>query len=134
MKNNCMWCGNSFKPRKGKRYCSDNCGGNDRRQKEIDRLKSLKFYYLYYIPEEHYVGVTNDPKRRMQNHRAQGKVAKEWEIILKSKNPKLVAYYEALLHLIGYEGSSYDRMIKSRINTNKSLVVRQKRLSGANNK
>lgn len=110
----CPRCSMSFEVKRSKMFCSDKCQRNYSRQKSIDDFKSKKMYYLYYIPEEHYIGVSNDPKRRMQNHGAKGKITDNWEVFFESSNPRLVAYYEALFHLIGYNGSNYDNMLKSR--------------------
>mgnify|MGYP003626692158 CR=1 FL=1 len=44
---------------------------------------SLKdnFYSLYYLTEDHYVGVTNQLKNRMYNHKNKGKHVLDYEVI-----------------------------------------------------
>ena len=71
-------------------------------------------FYLYYLPEEHYIGITNNPKNRIPQHTYRGKIIDGWEIVAEYDNPKLCAFHEALMHLIGYNGSAYDNMLKSK--------------------
>ena len=80
------------------------------KQKESDRqkrnyLKSLSgYFYLYYLPEEHYVGITNNVYRRMNYHRSSGKHVEDVEIVAKFKRQVNAHLYETMLHSFGYEG------------------------------
>ena len=38
-------------------------------------------YFVYYLPEEHYIGMTNYLKRRMYQHRKKGKCTEGMEIV-----------------------------------------------------
>ena len=78
------------------------------------RAKSNK-YYMYYLPEEHYIGITNYPKNRKAQHSSKGKITEGMEIVAEYNNPKLLVLHEALMHYIGYNGSAYDKMLKSKI-------------------
>lgn len=63
------------------------------------------------MPEEHYIGITNNPTQRMGQHRHRGKITEGWEIVAEYSDPKLCVLHEALMHYIGYNGSAYDKMI-----------------------
>ena len=90
---------------KGRRLCNK-C--DNKRQLNY---KNTGKYYIYYIPEEHYIGISNKPQQRMYSHK-KTKIIDGWEIVAEYNDPKLAALHEALLHYIGYRGSAYDRMLK----------------------
>lgn len=72
-------------------------------------------YYIYYLPEEHYIGISNFVKRRVDQHKYKNKrIIDGWEVVAEYTDPKLAALHEALLHYIGYNGSAYDNMLKSK--------------------
>ena len=87
----------------------------DNKEAFQERARSFKsnavedFHTLYYLPEHHYAGVTNQPKLRMLNHRAAGKVTTGWEVVatFKAKREALDAEYE--LHKIGYYGKHINK-------------------------
>ena len=76
-----------------------------------NEYKGDDIYYVYYLPEHHYIGVTNNPSHRMKNHRINGKLTEGFELLLAFKNPRLAAWYEATFRLMGYEGSAYVNMV-----------------------
>ena len=61
-------------------------------------------YSVYYIPEEHYVGMSNNPKYRIAKHKHLGKITEGWEILFSFENPILAHLMETKLHLMGYNG------------------------------
>ena len=70
-------------------------------------------YYMYYLPEEHYIGITNYVSRRISVHKYKGKrITEGYEVVAVYDNPKLAALHEALMHYLGYNGSAYDSMLK----------------------
>ena len=75
-----------------------------------DKLKreSLKdsFYTLYYLREEHYVGVTNQPKLRLKNHKKSGKHTIDYEAITTFNTKREALDAERHLHSIGYNGGN----------------------------
>lgn len=78
------------------------------------RLRSIKrnerkFWYVYYLPEEHYIGVSKGIKDRMHRHKKLGKITDNYEIIYKHEHPAACLMVEALFHFIGYNGCQYDR-------------------------
>ena len=77
--------------------------------KAIDARKKAKAkskeYSLYYLPEDHYVGVTNQISLRLINHKIKGKHILEYEIIGVFKSKKEALRTERYLHSIGYNGS-----------------------------
>jgi len=77
---------------------------NDWRKKKNsgDRL-----YYVYYLPEEHYVGFTYNITERMYEHRNRGKITEGYEIYGGYKHPAAALMLEAYFHLHGYEGCNY---------------------------
>ena len=54
-----------------------------------ERLKKMKEYrdsklgqyYIYYLPEEHYVGMTNEIARRISHHKRDGKIVDGHEVL-----------------------------------------------------
>ena len=65
------------------------------------------FYTLYYLPEEHYIGVTNQPKLRFNLHKCLGKHTLDIEVVCTFSNKQQALLCERLLHSIGYNGAGY---------------------------
>lgn len=61
-------------------------------------------YSLYYLPEEHYIGMSKNVVARISKHKHLGKIIEGWEVIESFDNPVLCHYYETLFHLCGYNG------------------------------
>lgn len=57
------------------------------RKKYRNSLKD-DFYTLYYLKEDHYVGVTNQLKGRMYNHKNKGKHVLDYEVIATFKTKR----------------------------------------------
>lgn len=65
------------------------------------------FYSVYYLPEHHYIGMTNCMKNRMQEHRRKGKFTNGYEIVASFNSAIEAHYIETKLHLLGYNGFYY---------------------------
>ena len=68
--------------------------------------QSLKesVYTVYYLPEEHYIGITNQLKIRMQNQRLNGKITDGYEVVMKVETKREALDIESKLHKLGYNG------------------------------
>ncbi len=65
-------------------------------------------YSLYYIPEHHYVGMTNSLRGRMNEHRSKGKkITDGYEVIATFKRAVDCHLMETQLHAMGYYGFYY---------------------------
>ena len=64
-------------------------------------------YTVYYLPEEHYVGMTKDLLHRMKDHRKKGKIIEGYEIVGQYSDPKVAHLLETQLHYRGYHGFQY---------------------------
>ena len=67
-------------------------------------LAETNGYAVYYLPEEHYVGFTNNVRTRMNDHSKRGKITYGYEIIGIYKCPIDAHLTETLLHKMGYNG------------------------------
>ena len=63
------------------------------------------FYTLYYLKEEHYIGVTNQSRFRLLNHKKNGKHILDYEVISLFKTKKEALAVERYMHSIGYNGA-----------------------------
>lgn len=70
--------------------------------------QSLKdgFYTLYYLPEHHYIGITNQPKKRLINHRATGRLTEGYEVVATFDTKREALDAETYMHSIGYVGGN----------------------------
>ena len=75
------------------------------KQRRIEATKD-GYYYLYYLPEHHYVGVTNWVHDRMYKHRRAGRITEGYEVIAKFERAVDAHLLETLLHQRGYLGFS----------------------------
>lgn len=64
-------------------------------------------YAVYYLPEEHYVGMTNNLIRRMHKHGQKSKCTEGYEIIGEYETAIEAHLVETQLHFMGYEGFHY---------------------------
>lgn len=111
----CKWCNkilpiNEFhfttSAKKARRcYCKD-CGRSQRRGWRENKKDG--YWYVYYLPEEHYIGITSLINERMKEHNQKGKITEGFEIIAKYNHPALALMTEALFHYCGYEGCNYN--------------------------
>ena len=68
--------------------------------------KKDDFYTLYYLPEEHYVGVSNRPKFRMYSHKNNGKHVLDYEVVATFKTKREALDAERYMQeSLGYLGS-----------------------------
>ena len=61
-------------------------------------------YTLYYLPEEHYIGITTSMHNRMHVHKSQGNHSADVEIVAKFDNKREALNTERYMHNIGYNG------------------------------
>ena len=82
------------------------------------RMAELRddFYTMYYLPEEHYIGITNYPKKRMQLHKhTQRNNTEGWEVVYTFKTKREALDMERKFHdVLGYFGgnSRYKGLIR----------------------
>lgn len=86
-------------------YCKG-CGREQRRQWRDDKKDGL--WYVYYLPKEHYVGITSLIEERIKEHNKLGRITDNYEIIAKYNHPALALMTEALFHYCGYNGCNYN--------------------------
>ena len=63
-----------------------------------------EFYTLYYLKEEHYVGITKRPKLRIKDHKKKNRHVLDFETIATFKSKREALDVERLLHNLGYNG------------------------------
>lgn len=64
-------------------------------------------FAVYYLPEHHYVGMTNNIDNRMMLHRShKGRITEGYEIIGIYETAVEAHLIETILHYMGYEGFS----------------------------
>jgi len=62
-------------------------------------------HYVYYLPEHHYVGMTNNIDTRIYQHgQIHNRITEGYEIVGVYDTAIEAHYIETLLHLMGYEG------------------------------
>ena len=70
------------------------------------------FYTLYYLPREHYVGVTNYPSKRMTNHRCNGKDTEGYRSLYTFKTKREALDLELKFHKeLGFRGAVNNKSI-----------------------
>ncbi len=75
--------------------------------KELWENRESGLTTLYYLPEEHYVGLTTDMSQRMPRHRRDGKITEGYEVIAKFERALDAAVLEARFHQRRYNGSQF---------------------------
>ena len=89
---------------------------NPDKVKAMDARKKAKkktaYYSIYYLPEEHYVGITNQIDLRILNHSCKGKITVGCEIICEVSSKKEALQIERFFHSIGYIGAGHLAKIK----------------------
>lgn len=73
------------------------------RQKEL-RKNRFKGTAVYYLPEEHYIGITNDIQERMITHRKRGKLTDGYEILAYYERRVDAHLLETMFHIRNYNG------------------------------
>lgn len=114
----CIWC-SKVKPlndfhRKGDGHRN----GCKQCRKDRGHFKHKRFkdghYSVYYLPEHHYVGMTNSMRARMQEHRSKHKrITDGYEIIGTYERAVDAHVTESMLHSMGYYGFHYKHSKKN---------------------
>ena len=74
--------------------------------KEYEESIKLPYHIVYLIPDYKYVGVTNQPNKRMSTHRSKkNRNTNNWIELKRFNNREDALKYEAELHSQGYEGA-----------------------------
>ena len=71
-------------------------------------LQETNGYAVYYLPEEHYVGFTNNIRSRINDHSKNGKCVIDYEILCVCESPIDAHLYETMFHQRGYNGFQYN--------------------------
>ena len=71
-------------------------------------IEETNGYAVYYLPEEHYVGLTNNIRSRMNDHKKRGKCVDGYEILCVCESPIDAHLYETMFHQRGYNGFQYN--------------------------
>ena len=72
-----------------------------------DKMRDSKVS-LYYLPEDHYIGISNCIYKRMAVHRSRfDRHTEDVEIVATFDTRAEALHYEKLLHSIGYNGSNW---------------------------
>lgn len=102
----CENCGKSYFTvnKANRKWCTRSCGAQAR--------KKDGFHHVYYLPEEHYVGVTCNVINRMAMHRRprrgkRGLITEGYQILSSFKRAVDAHWFEVMLHQRGYVGSRY---------------------------
>ena len=78
-----------------------------REQGKVYRTRNTNdFYTLYYLKEEHYVGITKRPKLRIKDHKKKNKHVLDFETIATFNTKREALKAEAYMHSIGYVGGN----------------------------
>jgi len=81
----------------------------DRGHSKRKRYKN-GYYTVYYLPEHHYVGMTNALKNRLQEHRSKnGRITVGYEVIATFERAVDAHWFETTLHAMGYHGFHYKK-------------------------
>ncbi len=79
---------------------------NLEKSKAYQKMKAKEYpgYSVYYLPEEHYIGMSKNVYSRIIKHRHLGKIVEGYEVLLSFDNPIEAHLMETRLHLMGYNG------------------------------
>ena len=67
----------------------------------------LGYYMVYYLPEEHYIGITNQPKQRMADHKHHGgRNTEGWRVMYCTESKYEARLVENRYHDLGFNGLS----------------------------
>ncbi len=83
-------------------------GRNQCKKCRYDKLKD-EFFSVYYLPEEHYVGMTGWLTDRIKTHRLRGKNVEGWKLMASFPTNIEARNYEAMLQSsMGFNGLKYN--------------------------
>ena len=98
-------------------YCRDwvknNREANRAAKKRYNDADKTEETILYYLPEEHYMGITNNLRRRLQKHRRNGKITEGHEVIGRFERHVDAHLVETMFHVRGYNGYQYSHKFKT---------------------
>ena len=68
--------------------------------------RTANVYTVYYIPEEHYCGITKmKPEKRLAHHKYEGRNIEGWRVLFCSEDKAEAYHHEALFHsVLGMNG------------------------------
>jgi hypothetical protein len=67
-----------------------------------------KYWSLYYLPEEHYIGITKRLKQRMRQHATRSnKITDGYEVLCTFERAIDARWVEAMFHMRGYAGYNH---------------------------
>lgn len=67
----------------------------------------LDYWIVYYLPNEHYVGITNQPKQRMADHKCHGnRNTEDWIVLYCTEDKYNARIIENRFHDMGFNGLS----------------------------
>ncbi len=69
------------------------------------------YFSVYYLPEEHYVGMTNSLQKRLGVHKRSGRTTEGFEVVGKFKRAIDAHLLETMLHSRDYLGFGGDKKI-----------------------
>lgn len=78
------------------------------KKEQVEGLKDGLFT-VYYLPEEHYVGMTNFLTRRLRQHKHVGRHVQDAEAVCSFETKSEALAFEAKLHSFGYNGINETR-------------------------
>ena len=79
-----------------------------KRDRYVSSLNENKMVAVYYLPEEHYIGITNSLKQRMRDHSKRGKIVDGYEVIAYFERGVDAHLLETMFHIRGYRGYSHN--------------------------
>ena len=98
-------CKSCRKKRTTKHYTSNKESYNKRSTEQYEKAKHDSLVYL--LEDYNYVGVTENLKWRMSQHRYLGKSTDRLRILHTTKDREEALELESLLHALGYEGQQF---------------------------
>lgn len=76
-------------------------------QRAIREEYKLDYWEVYYLPEEHYVGISKNTRRRMSQHKGKGRITTGYDIIARFDRAVDAVWFESLFHQRGYNGCQF---------------------------
>ena len=99
---NCKECCKSI----SKEYMKNNKERVAKIKKKYNKTKKLDHYLVYYLPEENYCGVTNNPHFRMSKHKTDGNDTNNWRVLATAKTRQEALTIENKYHTeLGMNGA-----------------------------
>ena len=108
----CIWCKKEKPLSEYHRQGDGHRNGCKSCRKARGHYKTKRYkdghYTVYYLPEHHYVGMTNALRNRLREHRGRnGRITEGYEIIGTYKKAVDAHLVETILHSMGYYGFHY---------------------------